>query len=387
MVLTGSLAPVLGQVVAVLVCPLLPARAGSLPDVPQVPAAALIVAVVVTIIVWVLEFFLMAPMMSSPKAQPRFYTELFYRYQRVRDRWDQLPPDEVPLDVQTQLDWARRALVGEDRGPSFRWALAYGYVSVLRAVHFAEEALILVERPERVLSDAVYDELSVGGSTIATRDALGRQIEDARSGIAGADAPEGGPQSREKDRLAREKLRMVRSAIDGFRDDARDGVIRARNQLLIVMFVVSGLTFLLLGLAEASGVPVVCLTTVAALYLVGAVVGCFNRLRIEAKQSTAEEDFGLFQARLLAMILMSGLAAIGGVYLVAALPSLVTIQGVARPVPGLSTIFDLSSNNTILLYAAIFGLVPENLTKLLLGAADKLQSDLLTSGPAKSTAS
>lgn len=391
LVVTGSLAPVLGQVVAVLACPLLPARAGSLPAVPQVPAAALIIAVVVTIIVWVLEFFLMAPMMSSPKAQPRFYTELFYRYQQVRDRWDQLETDQVPPEVQTQLEWAHRALVGEDRGPGFRWALAYGYVSVLRSVHFAEEALILVERPERVLSDAVYDELSLGGSTIATRDALGRQIEGARSGVAGAEPPGGDPQAREQtrkqDRLAREKLRVVRRAIDAFRDDARDGVIRARNQLLIVMFVVSGLTFLLLGLAEASGVPVICLTTVAALYLVGAVVGCFNRLRIEAKQSTAEEDFGLFQARLLAMILMSGLAAIGGVYLVAALPSLVTIQGVTRPVPALSTIFDLSSSSTSLLYAAVFGLVPETLTKLLLGAADKLQSDLLTSGPTNSTAS
>jgi len=390
LVLTGSLAPVLGQVVAVLAYPLLPTRAGSSPAVPQSLPAALIIALAVTIIVWALEFFLMAPMMSSPKAQPRFYTELIYRYQQVCDRWTHVGLKKVPVEVQTQLDWAHRALIGEDSGPSLRWALAYGYVSVLRAIHFAEEALILVELPERVLSDALYDELALGGSTIATRDALAKQIESARSGVATL-APVGDHQAREKiqetNREAREKLRVVRYAIDAFRDDARDGVVRARNQLLLAMFVVSALTFLLLGLAEASGVSVVALTTVAALYLVGAVVGCFNRLRIEAKQSSAEEDFGLFQARLLAMVLMSGLAAIGGVYLVAALPALVPIQGATRPVPELATIFDLSSNSSCLLYAAIFGLVPENLTKLLFGTADKLQADLLTSGPANSTAS
>jgi hypothetical protein len=177
-------------------------------------------------------------------------------------------------------------------------------------------------------------------------------------------------------------LRSVRNAINVFRDDARNGVIRARNQLLVVMLVVSLATLALVGLAESIGVPTVYLTSAAALYLVGAIVGCFNRLRIEAKRSSAGEDFGLFQSRLLATLLMSGLAAIGGVYLVAALPSLIAVRDAALPVPRLSTIFDLTSNEASLLYAAIFGFAPETLTNLLLKGADKLQTDLLSSRPA-----
>jgi hypothetical protein len=398
--LYGYLALLCGQVVAVLVYPLLPSRAGSSPAIPQEPAAALVIAVVVTIVVWALEFLVLRAMTSAPKAQPRFYTELIFRYQQVRDRWAERgtahPPIALPVEVKTQLEWATRALTGEDKGPGLRWAMAYGYVSVLRAVHFAEEALILVERHDRVLSDTVLDELSLKSSTIQARNELVKEIEAGRTALRSnaaeaphPQAPAPPPPTHASGSSAAplsmgeglERLRLVRYAIDNFRDDLRDGVIRARNRLILVTFVVSTLTFLLLGLAEVVGVPSVCLTSVAALYLVGAIVGCFNRLRIEAKQSSAGEDFGFYQMRLMAVPLMSGLAAVGGVYLVAALPALLPVQGEPHAVPALWAIFDLSSNGASLLYAAVFGLVPETLTKWLLGAADKLQSDLLASRP------
>jgi hypothetical protein len=384
--LTGYLAPVLGQVVAVLAYQLLPLAAGSSPATPAVPVAALGIAAGVTIIVWALEFLLLAPMMASPTALPRFYRELMARYQHVRDRWEVLGSSAQPVErkeAETQLDWERRALIGEDSRAGLPWASADGYVSVLRSVHRVEEALILIEPCERVLSDAEYDQLSLTHSTLDTRDDLLTDIKAATDDLSAAAAQ--ADQSRE--RQARDKLRVVRYAIDTFRDDARDGVIRARNQLLQLMFVVSALTFLLFGLAEVFGVPAVCLISVAALYLVGAMVGCFNRLRIGAQQTSAEEDFGLYQARLMATLLMSGLAAIGGVFLVAALPVLTPIAGVTPQVPALSKIFDLSSNTTSLLYAAVFGLVPETVTKLLTGTADKLQTDLLASRPANSKTS
>ncbi len=384
--LTGYLAPVLGQVVAVLAYQLLPLEAGSSPATPQAPVAALGIAAGVTIIVWALEFLLLAPMMRSPTALPRFYRELMARYQHVRDRWEVLGPSAQPVEAKeakTQLEWQRRALIGEDSRAGLPWASADGYVSVLRSVHRVEEALILIEPRERVLSDAEYDQLSLTHSTLDTRDDLLTDIKAATDDLSAAATQ--GDQSRE--RQARDNLRVVRYAIDTFRDDARDGVIRARNQLLQLMFVVSALTFLLFGLAEVFGVPAVCLISVAALYLVGAMVGCFNRLRIGAQQTSAEEDFGLYQARLMATLLMSGLAAIGGVFLVAALPVLTPIAGVTPQVPALSKIFDLSSNTTSLLYAAVFGLVPETVTKLLTGTADKLQTDLLASRPANSKTS
>lgn len=398
---SSSVAPVCATAIAVLVYPLLPSQQGSSPAVPQLPAAALVAAILITFLLWLMVIRLLAPLMSAQKSQPRFYTELIERYQQLRDRIAQL--DSVPardlIEARTQLDYARRSLVGEDSAPALRWALAHGYISVLRALHRVEEALFLVEPVEAVLGDAVHDELSLDQSTIATRDALRTQIAAAKTALlaaptSGAARPIGSnppagtqpappsPDGALSERQARETLRSVRNAINAFRDDARNGVIRARNQLLVVMLVVSLATLALVGLGEAIGVPTVYLTSAAALYLVGAIVGCFNRLRIEAKRSSAGEDFGLFQSRLLATLLMSGLAAVGGVYLVAALPSLISVRNAALPVPHLSMIFDLTSNEGSLLYAAIFGFAPETLTSLLLQGADKLQTDLLSSRPA-----
>jgi hypothetical protein len=99
-------------------------------------------------------------------------------------------------------------------------------------------------------------------------------------------------------------------------------LIRARNRLIWTMLAVGVTTYLLLSLALVAGVAVTYIQTAAILYLVGAIVGLFNRLRIEAGQSSAVEDFGLSQARLVVTPLVSGLAAVAGVYLIAALPVL-----------------------------------------------------------------
>ena len=117
--------------------------------------------------------------------------------------------------------------------------------------------------------------------------------------------------------------------------------------------------------------------TAAILYLVGAIVGLFNRLRIEAGQSSAVEDFGLSQARLVVTPLVSGLAAVAGVYLIAALPVLLP-NGSEPPAtaPVLSEVFDLATNSMALIYAAIFGLAPSTLTSRLSMASARLEKDL-----------
>jgi len=110
-----------------------------------------------------------------------------------------------------------------------------------------------------------------------------------------------------------------------------------------------------------------------------------GRLRIGTRHTNSSEDFGLGQVRLLATLLMAGLAAVGGVYLVAALPQLLPAQGsTISPVPDLLTIFDLRTNTAALLYATIFGLLPQTLTDLILRGTDQLQDDLASSRPANS---
>ena len=73
--------------------------------------------------------------------------------------------------------------------------------------------------------------------------------------------------------------------------------------------------------------------TIAVLYLVGALAGLLNRLRIESSRSSAVEDFGLHLARLIATPLLSGLAGVAGVYLVAKTPEMLTV---VNPLPAAS---------------------------------------------------
>jgi hypothetical protein len=185
----------------------------------------------------------------------------------------------------------------------------------------------------------------------------------------------------DKDRLnenqAREALREVRHALNEFRDDRHDGLIRARNRLVWTMLAVGVTTYLLLSLAVVAGVPVKYIQSIAALYLIGAIVGLFNRLRIEAGQSSAVEDFGLSQMRLVVTPLVSGLAAVAGVYLIAALPALLPNGTTPAPTPPqLETVFNITTNPISLVYAAIFGLAPSQLTSRLMFASSRLEKDL-----------
>ena len=184
---------------------------------------------------------------------------------------------------------------------------------------------------------------------------------------------------------ARQALREVRYARNTFRDDARDGLIRARNRLIWTVLTVAAVTYLLLGLAMVVGVvPVDNMASVAVLFLVGAIVGLFDRLRVESTRTSAVEDFGLYGSRLVATPLISGLAAVGGVYLIAMAPLLTPAQDGGSAVQSLQSVFSLVDNPLSLVYAAVFGLAPGTLTSRLRQQADQLEKDLLTSVPASS---
>jgi hypothetical protein len=172
---------------------------------------------------------------------------------------------------------------------------------------------------------------------------------------------------------AREVLREVRFAVNDFRDNRVDGIIRARNRLLWVVPTVGITAYFALALGLISGVDNGALTSVSALYIVAALAGLINRLRIESSSGSAGEDYGLHLARLIATPLLSGLAGVGGVYLVAA------TNGKA---PDLSQVFDFGKNQAALLVAATFGLVPAQLFSGLQRQAERFQTDLEKSEPA-----
>ncbi len=72
----------------------------------------------------------------------------------------------------TQLTYVHDELEGDGNGPSIRWALATGYLSVLSSLHRAEEALIVVEPTDAVVGDALHDALSLEDFAIDNSDRL-----------------------------------------------------------------------------------------------------------------------------------------------------------------------------------------------------------------------
>jgi hypothetical protein len=189
-----------------------------------------------------------------------------------------------------------------------------------------------------------------------------------------------------KEGEAREALREVRFAINDYRDDIMDRFALGRNKLIWTFLAVALTTYALLGLGLLIGVPKPVVVSVSALYLVASVVGLFNRLRIESTRSSTVEDYGLYLARLVTGALLSGLAGVAGVYLVAQAPAflgpLTADTTATTPALDLTAIYDLTRNQLALLVAAAFGLAPGALTAQLQQQVDRLERDLQRSEPA-----
>ena len=277
----APLMPGLAAVVTVGTYLFLPTAAGVGPATPAYPATAVVVGVVATAVVWFGGAFFARALVSAPRAQLRLYAELLERTRSLRDRATQLAPASpedraASEEARTHVDYATKELEGDGSGPALRWALASGYMSVLRALHRADEALIIVEPADAAVGDALHDALSLEGSAIGNRERLLDIVRIAMHRLspgsaasfmsAVTDAP-ADDKERINENQAREALREVRHALNEFRDDRHDGLIRARNRLVWTMLAVGLSTYLLLSLALVAGVPIKYIQTVAVLYL------------------------------------------------------------------------------------------------------------------------
>lgn len=238
----------------------------------------------------------------------------------------------------------------EQRG--MPWALARGYINVWTRLHRAEEAMIEFAPKESIIAGALNDVLRLQGSQIDHADDLIARLGQAIAvidpsagkylqGVAANPNPpvtpangDGGGNippaaqtppvntnvadaSCETQAQARTVLRDVRNAINEFRDGRWNGLIVARNRLIATMIFTGMTAYLLLTIAIIAGAKQPAITGAATFYLVGATIGLLNQLHSLSQSDTAVEDYGLSTARLITMPLFCGLAAIGGVFLMA----------------------------------------------------------------------
>jgi hypothetical protein len=409
--LTLPFMPTVAAVVSVVAYLLLPdkvpskqeaaAAASMLDGVPADPITAVAAGLVAAGVAWLVLGVLARPLTSAEASQPRIYSELSDRLKLLSDRLPptaSLPPG-APLTAHKEMEDLLASvsleLSSPRSDPALRWVIGYGYTNLLRELHRASEVLILLEPREAVIGDAIEDERSLADSTIDGRDRLRAMLRAAVSqlspGAAEAFLPAAaGTAARPNltDMEAREATREVHHAIKRFRDDRRDGLVGARYNLIWAMLAVALPAYLLLGLAMIVGVPRIQVVTASTFFLVGAIVGLFQRLDSQAKRNTAVEDFGLFQARLISAPLHSGVAAVAGVALVTIVTAVAAgtateeVNGVPKLAADLAAAFDLTSQPIGLLYAAVFGLTPALLTSNLEKQGNKLLEDLSTTAPA-----
>jgi hypothetical protein len=181
-------------------------------------------------------------------------------------------------------------------------------------------------------------------------------------------------------------LRHVNGTINEIRDSDWDGLVRVRNHLLATILVTGVVSYAQLAfvISQPAPVPRGTIAVVAALYLVGAIVGLFNQLYADSQADRAVEDYGLHLARLINIPLFSGLAAVFGVALTVLLPVATDPTSFPKPsdIPSLVQAFDLSKHPLDPVFAAVFGLTPNLLINRLSDQATKLKSNISSTNAA-----
>jgi len=237
---------------------------------------------------------------------------------------------------------------------------------------------------EVVVADAIYDEMRIQDSKIDNSDELLRKLRLAvstldqsaksylqpsptstqgASAIPSAAPVSTGAVSDVSEMQGRSILREVRHALNEFRDDRWEAIVRVRNQFVCTM-ILTGLTlYVLLQFTILAGVSQPAMITATAFYLVGALVGLFGRLYNESQTSKSIDDYRLALARTVATPMFAGLAAVGGVLLTQKLTSL-------------GDIFDPKNILSGLIVAAVFGLTPSLLIGVLQKQSEQYKTDL-----------
>jgi hypothetical protein len=169
----------------------------------------------------------------------------------------------------------------------------------------------------------------------------------------------------------------VARSINEFRDMQRWALVQAGEGFVNFTTATAIFTYLLLALALIRGATVEAIAAAAAYYLVGSCAGLFKRLQAEAESTYPVDDYNFSGTRVWRTPVLSGLAAVGGIVMIALLPGLIPAgSSVPIAIPSLAEIFDLSKHPEFLVIAAIFGLTPGLLIGRLQQLGDQLMSNL-----------
>ncbi len=315
----------------------------------------------------------------------------------------------VISDIDADLDHINKRLDIE----GLHW-LSTGYVSIWDRVNKADEAMIDMLPRERVIESAKLDELCLINSGVPDSENLLKLLKKAietlssqkATGTASSDAK--GPKSFSEQKLAqamlallkkaalppipsppqseqeaRADVRQVKAALHDFTNKRWDGLVRARNVLLVTAFLTSVFVYILVAVAILANIENLAIERAIVFYILGAVVGLFKRLYDEKDTDNAVDDYGLTMTRIIVTPLLSGLAAVVGVFLVTFLSITITSQNASpstTPVM-IVDIYNFSKNPQNLVFAAIFGYVPNLVLSILQSKSEDIKGQIKSVSP------
>jgi hypothetical protein len=266
--------------------------------------------------------------------------------------------------------------------PGLLWVLSTGYINLWSRLHRVQEILLDLLPCQTIIDGAKNDDLRLFGSLIPNKDNLQVLIKNSISTLSSSTTTTSQDAKRRDQQAARSDLHKVRTALHKFTEERWEGLVLARNQIMLTAFVTGCFTYLLVAIAILSNVQQVIIIEGMVFYSLGIIVGLFGQLYNEwQSKDPVGDDYGLATARIIVTPLLSGLAAIVGVFLVVMLSiTLITPQhSSSSTFPKLETIFAIDTYPQNLLYAAIFGFLPSLVIRLLQQRTDQVLSQIQSS--------
>jgi len=328
------------------------------------------------LVLWLIVALPFLPLAYPASANRGSYAELLRRAQpmhlRIAD-WRASAPEDASTQAGQAMTEAEKhldELQASLKRPGLDWVSGDGYIAAWERLHRAEEALIGAASADELGGEIQHDRVRLHGAVIPQQADLLKLLDDADRVLL-----RWWSRGHHLER-ARRKSKEVRNAINIFRDDGFNGLLRLRNQTLI-LFLLTGLNlYALLAMAITAGAKRDTLLSAGGFYLVGAVVGLFSRLYQQATTGTTVEDYGLATARKLTIPVYSGLAGVAGVLLYGLTASLASAGTSAREIPTLDQVLSVVNNPFGVILAAAFGAAPDLLLKGLSQMADKYKGDI-----------
>jgi hypothetical protein len=348
----------------------------------------LLVGIILTLIIWTLLASLCRRFTAVDRANVKSYYALINHLSTLNYYIDILPADKTKEVMQDRESFC---LALKEKSSSR--ILDNGYIALWDLMNSAEEALITVAPLEKVIADAVYDEMRLNDSKIVNREDWIKKLRSAvkkldpcavnylkpvvtQSPIASAQqqqqtpaTDQGANAEKQQDKEARAILRVVRETINDFNTKSWEALISARNQLYRTMILVGLTVIVFVALAIIFHINLLHLEAATFYAFIGGLAGLIGRLSIESQSDKTVDDYRLSLARLLVTPLLSSLAAVLGVLIVAKTADLNMIYN-----------FNTSLVPNLIL-AATFGLSPNLLINQLQKKSEEYKGNLQSTKP------